>query len=76
MNRKRNEEVIKVEIPKPLAERFRKYVAEKYGLRRGSLSRALADIFEEKLSQRMQPPDTVGSLVGLGGCPCLLVRLF
>jgi hypothetical protein len=34
-------EVIKVEVPKALAERFRKYVAEKYGLRRGSLTKAI-----------------------------------
>lgn len=59
-------EVIKVEVPKPLAERFRRYVAEKYGLRRGALSRALIDILEEKLSSVEGPPGTVDPLVGLG----------
>jgi hypothetical protein len=66
MNKKRNVEVIKVEILKPLAERFRRYVAEKYGLRRGALSKALADILEEKLGSVGQPQGTVDSLIGLG----------
>lgn len=29
--------VIKVELPKWLTEKFRRYVAEKYGFRRGAL---------------------------------------
>ena len=36
-------EVIKVELPKPLAEKFRRYVAERYGLRKGALSVDLAE---------------------------------
>ena len=36
-------EVIKVEIPKALAE--------KYGLRRGSITRAIIDLIEEKLGE-------------------------
>lgn len=65
--KKKDIEVIKVEIPKSLAERFRKYVAEKYGLRRGSLSRAVTDLIEERLGVASQPTtDTVDSLVGLG----------
>ncbi len=47
----RDVEVIKVELPRDLAERFRKYVAEKYGLRRGgSLSRAIADLIIKELA--------------------------
>jgi len=39
-------EIIKVEIPRWLAEKFRKYVAEKYSFRKGVLSRAIADMIE------------------------------
>ena len=66
MGRERDVEVIKVEIPKSLAERFRRYVAERYGLRRGALSKALIDILEEKLGSVEKPPGTVDPLVGLG----------
>ncbi|NHW44506.1 MAG: hypothetical protein HA491_02050 [Candidatus Verstraetearchaeota archaeon] len=60
-------EVIKVEVPKALAERFRKYVAEKYGLRRGSLTKAIVDLMEEKLAEARKPTtDTVDHIVGLG----------
>ncbi|MGB9730268.1 MAG: hypothetical protein ACP5IZ_05075 [Thermoprotei archaeon] len=62
---KEDSEVIKVEIPKSLAEKFRKYVAEKYGFRRGSLSKAVADLIEKELIVKgMQ--NTIDSLVGLG----------
>ena len=64
--REKDREVIKVEIPRSLAERFRRYVAEKYGMRRGSLSKAVADIIEEKLGRVEQPTGTVDPLVGLG----------
>ncbi len=43
-------EVVKVEVPKALAERFYKCVAERYGLRRGSITRAIVDLTEEELS--------------------------
>jgi len=60
-------EVIKVEIPKALAEKFRKYVAEKYGLRRGSITRAIVYLIEEKLSEARGPTaETVDPIVGLG----------
>jgi len=60
-------EVIKVEVPKALAEKFRRYVAEKYGLRRGSITRAIIDLIEEKLGGVEQPTtSTVDSIVGLG----------
>jgi len=63
---KRDVEVIKVEVPKPLAERFRRYVAERYGLRRGALSKAIIDILEEKLGLTNQSTGNVDSIVGLG----------
>ena len=66
MKGKRDVEVIKVEVPKPLAERFRRYVAERYGLRRGALSKAIIDILEEKLGLTNQSTGNVDSIVGLG----------
>ncbi|MEM0495320.1 MAG: hypothetical protein QXU72_08685 [Thermofilum sp.] len=60
-------EVIKVELPKWLAERFRRYVAEKYGFRRGALSRAVADLIERELGlERASSSATVDGIVGLG----------
>jgi len=64
--RERDKEVIKVEVPRSLAERFRRYVAEKYGVRRGSLSKAVADIIEEKLGRIERSTGTVDPLIGLG----------
>ncbi len=64
--KKRDIEIIKVEVSRSLAERFRKYVAEKYGMRRGALSKAVADIIEEKLGRVEQLTGTVDLLVGLG----------
>lgn len=60
-------EVIKVEIPKWLAERLRRYAAERYGMRRGALSRAVAEILERELGGA--PGGEAGGLdqlVGLG----------
>jgi len=63
----KNVEVIKVEIPRDLAERFRKYVAEKYGFRRGALSEAIADLIERELAfKRTQATEGVDSIIGLG----------
>jgi hypothetical protein len=65
--RGRDIEVIKVELPRDLAIRFRKYVAEKYGFRRGALSRAIADLIEKELtSTRAQAAEGVEVIVGLG----------
>jgi hypothetical protein len=65
--RGRDVEVIKVELPRDLAIRFRKYVAEKYGFRRGALSRAIADLIERELtSTRAQAAEGVEVIVGLG----------
>lgn len=65
MGGKEEVEVIKVELPKWLAEKFRKHVAEKYGLRRGVLSKAIADIIERELGIG-EGPSTVEGIVGLG----------
>ncbi len=63
----KNVEVIKVEIPRDLAEKFRKYVAEKYGFRRGALSKAVADLIERELAfERTQTTEGIGSIIGLG----------
>ncbi|ADN51594.1 hypothetical protein [Vulcanisaeta distributa] len=62
----RDVEVIKVELPRDLAERFRKYVAEKYGLRRGSLSRAIADLIIKELALYEGGGGGIDSIVGLG----------
>ncbi|AEA13592.1 hypothetical protein TUZN_2135 [Thermoproteus uzoniensis 768-20] len=58
-------EVIKVEIPRWLAERLRRYAAERYGVRRGALSRAVVEILERELGG---PAEGGGldRLVGLG----------
>uniref|UniRef100_A0A7C4GZU7 Uncharacterized protein n=1 Tax=Thermofilum pendens TaxID=2269 RepID=A0A7C4GZU7_THEPE len=59
-------EVIKVELPEWLAERFRRYVAEKYGFRR-ALSRAVADLVEREPGlDRASSSGTVDGIVGLG----------
>lgn len=58
-------EIIKVEIPKWLAEKFRRYVAEKYGFRKGVLSRAIADMIERELGIR-GGTGAVDAIVGLG----------
>jgi len=60
----KDKEVIKVELPRPLAERFRKYVAERYGLRRGSLSKAIAELLERALGT--PEGSGVDEIVGLG----------
>jgi hypothetical protein len=65
--KKNDVDIIKVEVPKALAEKFRKYVAEKYGLRRGSITKAIVDLIEEKLAEARKPAaDTVDRIVGLG----------
>ncbi|MBS7611396.1 hypothetical protein KEJ27_04225 [Candidatus Bathyarchaeota archaeon] len=60
-------EVIKVELPKWLAEKFWRYVAEKYGFRRGVLSKAMADMIERELETRYSlDSDTIDGIVSLG----------
>ncbi len=66
--KKGHTEVIKVELPVWLAERFRRYVAEKYGFRRGALSKAIVDLIEKELGLRPihQKHSTINSIIGLG----------
>jgi hypothetical protein len=60
-------EVIKIKVSKALAEKFRRYVAERYGLKRGSITKAIVDLIEEKLGEVEQSArGTVDSIVGLG----------
>lgn len=50
-----------------LAERFRRHVAERYGFRRGALSRAIADLIEKELgATRSQSSNAVDEILGLG----------
>ncbi len=66
-NNRRNIEVIKVEMPRWLAEKFRRYVAEKYGFRRGALSRAIIDLVQKELGlSKSGRAETVSSIVGIG----------
>lgn len=64
MNKRKDVEVIKIELSKDLAEKFRRYVAEKYGLRRGSLSKAMSELIEKELG--IHSSGDVSSIVGLG----------
>jgi hypothetical protein len=60
-------EVIKIKVSKALAEKFRRYVAERYGLKRGSITKAIVDLIEEKLVEVEHfTGGTVDSIVGLG----------
>lgn len=64
---KRRVEVIKVEIPVWLAEKFRRYVAEKYGFRRGALSKAIIDLILKELGlYGVSGSETIDSIVGIG----------
>ena len=66
-SRKKKVEVIKVEVPVWLAEKFRRYVAEKYGLRRGAISRAVVDLIMRELGlAEARESGAVDSIVGLG----------
>jgi len=57
--RRKDADVIKIKVLKALAE--------KYGLRRGSLTKDIADLIEEKLAEAKKPAtDTVDHTVGLG----------
>ena len=50
-----------------LTEKFRKYVAEKYGFRRGALSKAIADLIEKELNpSRPQSNNTINEIVSIG----------
>ncbi|MCD6408910.1 MAG: hypothetical protein J7L98_01020 [Candidatus Verstraetearchaeota archaeon] len=54
-------------MPRWLAEKFRRYVAEKYGFRRGALSRAIIDLVQKELGlSKSGRAETVASIVGIG----------
>jgi hypothetical protein len=57
--RRKDADVIKIKVLKALAE--------KYGPRRGPLTKAIVDLMEEKLAEAKKPAtDTVDHIVGLG----------
>ena len=62
----RDVEIIKVVLPRDLAERLRRYVAERYGLRRGALSRAITDLIARELALYSEGKGGVDAIVGLG----------
>ena len=49
-----------------LAERFRRYVAERYGLRRSALSRTIADLMARELTLYGKSKGCADAIVGLG----------
>ena len=60
-------EVIKAEVPVWLAEKFRRYVAERYGLRKGAISRAIADLIKRELGiTETGESNTIDAIAGLG----------
>jgi len=59
-----NKEVLKVEISKPLAEKFRQWVAERYGMRRGALSKAVEDLISRALGEPVG--GGVEDIIGIG----------
>ena len=60
-------DVVKVEVPKILAEKFCKYAAEKYGLKRDPITKAIVDLIEKGLAEAGgSTASTVDPIVGLG----------
>ena len=60
-------EVIKAEVPVWLAEKFRRYVAERYGLRKGAISRAIVDLIKRELGiTETGESNTIDAIAGLG----------
>ena len=57
-------EILKVQIPKDLAEKFRKWVALKYGFKKGALSKAIEDLIRKELENEIIDFD-LRKLVGL-----------
>jgi hypothetical protein len=59
-----DKEVLKIEVSKPIAEKFRRWVAERYGMRRGALSQAVEDLIAKAIGE---PGDHgVEDIVGIG----------
>ena len=60
-------EVVRAEVPVWLAEKFRRYVAERYGLRKGAISRAIADLIKRELGiTETGESNTIDAIAGLG----------
>ena len=60
-------EVVRAEVPVWLAEKFRRYVAERYGLRKGAISRAIVDLIKRELGiAEAGKSSTVDAIAGLG----------
>ncbi|GBC71102.1 hypothetical protein HRbin02_00880 [Candidatus Calditenuaceae archaeon HR02] len=59
-----DKEVLKIEISKPIAEKFRRWVAERYGMRRGALSRAVEDLIAKAVGE--SGVGGVEAIVGIG----------
>ena len=67
MKRREKTEIIKAEIPAWLANKFRSYVARKYGFKRGSLSKAIEELIKKELGLTKSPgSNTIDSIIGLG----------
>ncbi|RLE58625.1 MAG: hypothetical protein DRJ32_06095 [Thermoprotei archaeon] len=67
MKNEKRVEVIKAEVPVWLAEKFRRYVAERYGLRKGAISRAIADLIKRELGiTETGESNTIDAIAGLG----------
>lgn len=59
-----NKEVLKIEVSKHLAEKFRQWVAERYGMRRGSLSKAVEDLISRAVGEAAV--GGVDEIIGIG----------
>ena len=60
-------EVVRAEVPVWLAEKFRRYVAERYGLRKGAISRAIVDLIKRELGiTETGESNTIDAIAGLG----------
>ncbi|BAJ50162.1 hypothetical protein CSUB_C0301 [Candidatus Caldarchaeum subterraneum] len=46
-----DKEVLKIEISRHIAEKFRRWVAERYGMKRGALSRAVEDLIAKTIGE-------------------------
>lgn len=55
---------MKIEISKPIAERFRRWVAERYGMRRGALSKAVEDLIAKAVNE--SGVGGVEDIIGIG----------
>lgn len=57
---------MKIEISKPIAEKFRRWVAERYGMRRGALSKAVEDLIAKAVNEPELGVGGVEDIIGIG----------